>query len=137
MLAKPAAPYSAYSKAQETLSATRQIVVIYDGAINYLKQAQAAHEKHDIEERYNLLNKTLGIIGGLQSCLDFDKGGEPAKLLFSFYNLIESHIWALHRNPSDAMFPAIIDELVKMRDIWELIDQEHAGDLPFDPNHTY
>ena len=129
-----ASPYLAYSKAKETLSATKQIVTIYDGAINYLKQAQAAHNHKDIEARYNLLNKTLEIIGGLQSCLDFDKGGEPAKLLFSFYTLIESHIWALHRTPSDEVFTAVLDELLKMRDIWDLIDKEHDGEIPLDAN---
>jgi flagellar protein FliS len=120
-------PYIAYSKAKETLSPTKQILTIYNGAINCLKQAQAAHIQNDIEARYNLLNKSLTLIGGLQSCLDFDRGKEIAKVLFAFYSMIESHILTLHRSPSVEVFTAVLDELAKMRDTWSLIDQERDG----------
>ena len=122
-------PYLAYTKANETLSDSRQILKLYDGSINCLKQAQAAHEQGNIEERYNLLAKVAEIIGGLQGCLNFEQGGEVAKALFSYYTIVETHIMAVLQRPTSEAFPLIIEEVTQMRDIWELIDREHGSDI--------
>jgi flagellar protein FliS len=126
----------AYSKAKETLPLTKQVVAVYDGAINALKQAQASNNKNDIESRYNLLNKALTLVVGLQTCLDFEKGGEIANILFSFYSTVESNIWTLHRQPSEDNFSTVIEMLSKMRDVWEELDTESNRPLYSDVPQT-
>lgn len=115
--------YQAYAAATQTVARTRQIVMLYDGAIRYLKQAGEAMEARRIEERYHLLVKTSEIISGLQGCLDFENGGNVAQLLYNFYSSIDLRIFALHRSNNKAECEQIIRELRQMRDVWQEIDQ--------------
>ena len=126
MTVQPAklAQYQAYSLANQTAPKTRQIVMLYDGAIRNLRQAVEAIEQKQVEQRYNLLVKTSDIILGLQGCLDFDNGGEVAKLLFDYYSSIDSRLIGLHRHPSVDGCNRIIKELKDMRDAWSVIDQQ-------------
>ena len=39
--------YKAYSRANHTVSKTRQVVMLYDGAIRFMQQAAEAMEKKD------------------------------------------------------------------------------------------
>ncbi len=122
------AQYQAYALANQTAPKTRQIVMLYDGAIRYLRQARDAMEIGRIEERYNLLLKTSEVVMGLQGCLDFDEGGEVAKILFDFYSSIDTRLLALHGTPSLSHCDQIITELKQMRDVWAAIDLMRSGD---------
>ena len=114
--------YQAYAQATETVARTQQILMLYDGAIRFMSQAAEAQEKGEIEPRYHLLVKVADIIGGLQGCLDFDKGGEVARTLYSYYALLESRIFALHRENNNEAYQNLISDLKKMRDAWAEID---------------
>jgi flagellar protein FliS len=118
------AQYQAYALANQTAPKTRQIVMLYDGAIRNLRQAKDAIEGNRIEERYHLLVKASDIIMGLQSCLDFDNGGEIAQILYDFYSSIDARIISIHRTQSAAMCEALVNELKQMRDAWNAIDQQ-------------
>jgi hypothetical protein len=45
-----------------------------------------------IEKRCNAITHALTIIGELQGVLDFEKGGEPAQRLNSFYNITRAMV---------------------------------------------
>lgn len=119
--------YKAYAAATQTVARTRQIVMLYDGAIRYLKQAGEAMEAKRIEERYHLLVKVSEIVSGLQGCLDFESGGDVARLLYNFYSSIDLRIFALHRSNSKADCEQLIRELRQMRDVWHDIDQNMSS----------
>lgn len=121
-------PYKAYANATQTVARTRQIVMLYDGAIRFLKQAQDVNKTRQIEERFNLLVKTSDIINGLQSCLDFEQGGEIARTLYAFYASVDSRIFSLHRHSSEKNYEQIIQDLKQMRDVWVNIDHQESGD---------
>ncbi len=121
---KKFAQYQAYSNANQTAPKTRQIVMLYDGAIRFLKQAKEAVEEKRIEDRFNLLNKASEVIVGLQSHLDFDHGGDVAKLLFDYYMSIDNRILAIHRSQDMVQLEAVIRDLKQMRDAWFEIDQK-------------
>jgi flagellar protein FliS len=115
--------YQAYASATQTVARTKQIVMLYDATIRYLQQAKDAIAARRIEERYNLLVKASEIIFGLQSCLDFEHGGEVAKILYQFYSSIDSRMFAIHRSNSPEACDELIAELKQMRDVWQEIDQ--------------
>jgi flagellar secretion chaperone FliS len=115
--------YKAYNKASHTVSKTRQVVMLYDGAIRFLQQAGEAIEKKDFETRYNKLTRAADIIVGLQSCLDFDAGGPSAKGLYDFYAAVDMKIFALHRTNDITACKALIAEIKEMRDVWDAIDR--------------
>ncbi|MFC1652985.1 flagellar export chaperone FliS [Planctomycetota bacterium] len=69
----------------ETQSKGRLIVLLYDGAIKFLKLAVRAIEKKDYEAKGKYLAKTQDIIWELNSVLNMEAGGEIAKNLRSLY----------------------------------------------------
>ena len=119
--------YKAYANATQTLAKTRQIVLLYDGLIRFVQQAKTAIENKRIEERFNLLIKASEVISGLQACLDFEKGGEVAKILYSFYASIDSRIYSIHRTNSLETCDEVIAELRQMREAWAEIDQNSSA----------
>jgi flagellar protein FliS len=121
-------PIKAYSKANNTAAKTRQVVMLYDGAIRFLQQAKDAMEKipgdlSAIETRYNKLTKAAEIIMGLQACLDFDTGGDAAKILYDFYAGVDMRILTLHRTNDVKHCEQLIEEIRRMRDTWDQIDR--------------
>ncbi len=116
--------YRAYTHAKHTAPKTQQILMLYDAAIRNLQQARDAMEAGRIEERYRLLSKASDIVFGLQGCLDFEKGGEVAQVLYDFYGTIDARIGSLHRTPEPEACAKIAEELKSMRDAWADIDGE-------------
>lgn len=119
--------YQAYAAATQTVAKTRQIVLLYDGVIRFVQQARTAIVEKRIEDRFNLLIKASEVVSGLQACLDFEKGGEIAKVLYSFYSSIDSRIFSIHRTNSAETCDEIIAELRQMRDAWQEIDKQMAS----------
>jgi flagellar protein FliS len=115
--------YKAYNRATHTVNKTRQVVMMYDGAIRFLQQAAESMEKNDYEGRYNKLMRVSDIIIGLQACLDFEAGGSSARILFDFYSTMDMRIFALHRSNDVVACKAIVAELKEMRDAWDRIDR--------------
>ena len=118
----PGNPYQAYSKATHTVSKTRQVVMLYDGVIRFVKQARQAIEDNRIEDRFNLINKASSVIIGLQACLDFEQGGDAAKTLYDFYSHIDMQLINIHRSNSLDDCDYVLNELKQMRDVWRKID---------------
>lgn len=115
--------YQAYAAAKQTVAKTRQIVMLYDGAIRYLQQALEAIKEKRIEDRYRLLINASEIINGLQGCLDFEKGGKVAAVLYQFYSSTDLKIFSIHRTNSQETCEQVIADLKQMRDAWYDIDQ--------------
>ena len=114
--------YQAYAAATQTVARTKQIVMLYDGAIRFIKQARESIATKNIEERYNCLTKASKIITGLQYCLDFENGGDIARILYNFYSRMDAGIFAIHRSNSAQECDTIIEELRQMRELWHEID---------------
>jgi len=114
--------YQAYAAATQTVAKTRQIVMLYDGIIRFVQLAKEAIKERRIEDRYRLLIKASEIIMGLQSCLDFEQGGQVAKVLYNFYSTVDGRIFSIHRTNSLASCDEVIADLKQMRDVWNEID---------------
>lgn len=134
--ALPTAKYQAYAAATQTVAKTKQIVMLYDGAIRFMQQARQALVEQRIEDRYNLLIRAASVVNGLQGCLDFDKGGDIAKVLYSFYSSVENKIFSIHHSRSLETCDEVISDLKQMRDVWEEIDRglvAQEGNTPSTP----
>ncbi len=116
-------PIKSYKTASQTVTQTRQIVMLYDGTIRFLQQAKEAMASGAIEQRYLKLTKASEVIAGLQSCLDFERGGEAARILYDFYASVIARIFALHRSNDVAVCDHIIGELRDMREAWDKVDR--------------
>lgn len=119
--------YQAYAAATQTVARTKQIVMLYDGVIRFLQHARDAIRENRIEDRYRMLTKASEVLMGLQGCLDFENGGNIAKILYSFYSTIDSRIFSIHRSSSIETCDEIIAEMKKMREVWHEIDTSSSS----------
>ena len=118
--------YRAYANAAMTVGKVRQVVMLYDGAIRFVQQAVEAIGKGDFETRYNQLLKTSEILVGLQSSLDFEQGGDIAKILYDYYASMDARLFTVHRSNDVKTCEAVIKELKMMRNAWDEIDRNNA-----------
>lgn len=106
-----------------TENKARQVVMLYDGAINYVNKVKFALENNDIETRYNFIEKATNIINGLQASLDFEKGGEIAKLLDDYYFSIYMRLTSINFSNNIEICESVIKELKMMRDAWVEVEE--------------
>ena len=87
--------FSAY-KRTEVLTANRETILLmmYAGAIRFLKGAIEAGTRGDIAERARLVTRTQGIVSELRSTLDFKVGGEIAQNLDRLYGFVTNRLMA-------------------------------------------
>jgi flagellar protein FliS len=122
--------FQAYNRASNTVAKTRQVVMLYDGAIRFLQQGVEAMERKEIETRYHKLTKVTDVITGLQASLDFNSGAEAARILYDFYSSIGLRIHALHRSNDVEAGKKIIAEMKNMREFWNKVDQGETDGKP-------
>jgi len=70
----------------------RLIVLLYDGAIKFLRQAVAELEAGHFAEKGQYIAKAQAIIMELNTCLDVNAGGEIARNLRNLYNFMNRHL---------------------------------------------
>ncbi len=91
-------PYSQYQKTQVmTASREKVLLMLYEGAIRFTKQAHAAMKQKKIAEKGKFISKATAILSELMATLDFKQGGQLAVDLENLYvfmidKLIEGNI---------------------------------------------
>jgi flagellar protein FliS len=121
-------PYSAYQKAQETVSELHQVIMLYEGAINFIEQAKDAIREGNFEKRYNLINKAIAIVTGLNSCLEFnDRTNSVATALDQYYQSIDMRLLYIQCDNSITSCDTVIDDLRIMLNAWKDVARETNG----------
>src|SRR5690606_14422491 len=113
-------PYNAYSKAGETISLINQVIMLYEGAINFILQAKEAINEKNYEKRYNLINKAISIVTGLNSCIEFnDKTNDMALALDRYYQSIDMRLLYIQCDNSLESCDGVIRDLRIMLEAWK------------------
>lgn len=105
--------YQAYYKTNvQTSDQLSLIIMLYDGAIRFMKKGIDRIEKGEVEEAHNYLVRAKDIIGELVSTLKLDAGGEVAKnlkdlYLYAFKKVVEAN---LRKDPE------LINEVIQIMD---------------------
>ncbi len=110
---------------RETTVATqnkgRLIVMLYDGAIRFLKQAVRDLEAKDYLSKGRNIQKALDIIYELNTVLDMDAGGEVAGNLRSLYNFMSRHLTQANIKCDAQMIREVITILEELNLGWRAI----------------
>lgn len=116
--------YQAYRKTQiQTADQGSLILMCYDGAIGFLRQAQKAHAEKKYAEVSELLNKTQSVLWELTNGLNYE-AGEIAYNLESLYNyMIRRIIDALYHSTIEPV-NEVLDYLLELRLTWQNIIQK-------------
>jgi flagellar protein FliS len=95
-----------------------QVVALYDTILRDLHRASVAIEAGQIEKRCNAINHALTVIGELQGVLDFERGGEPARHLNSFYNVTRAMVTHAGVMSSREELKELIGMFTRIRAAW-------------------
>jgi flagellar protein FliS len=96
--------------AVSTQSRGRLIVMLYDGAIKFMRLAIMEMEKKNYEAKGRYINKAIGIINELNAVLDQDAGGEIASNLRKLYLFMINHL----SQANIKCDPQLVREVIKL-----------------------
>ena len=100
-----------------------QVVALYDTVLRDLHRAMAAVAGGQVEERVDAANHALLVIGELQGVLDFERGGEPARNLDNFYNVVRGMILQASMKCSRETFQKAVSMITRIRSAWSQIER--------------
>jgi len=105
------------------------IVMLYDGAIRFLKIASENMEPR----HYDLVNhniiKAQDIITELMLSLDMDGGGEIASNLFNLYAYMKKRLLEANVNKESATIQEVSGLLIQLKNAWEEASQKEGGSV--------
>ena len=115
--------------AVQTSSPTELVVMLYEGAIRFLRQSVTAIQSKDLDQKRQSIDRAVAVIQHLQGTLDMDRGGAVAAELDKLYTYINSKIV----DGSSKLQTAPIEEAIKLLTVllsgWEEVSrrgQEHT-----------
>jgi flagellar protein FliS len=120
---KPANPWKSYRQiATQTAPPGQLILMLYDGALNYLEHAKAAFTNPELGERnvavHNNLQKAVNIIRELNSALNLEAGGDLASTLRDLYLYFESRILESNLKKHPGGLDEVSKHIKELRDAW-------------------
>lgn len=123
-------PYQNYLK-QEVEGATKGklVLLLYDGAIRFMRLAMIAIDEENIQEAHNNIMRTQNIIYELMSSLNMDVGEISQNLL----NLYDFMVWSLieaNRTKDKTKVESVVTIMSDLREAWKgVVEQEERGSM--------
>jgi flagellar protein FliS len=107
--------------AVSTQSKGRLIVMLYDGAIRFMKLAIMEMENKNYEAKGRYINRALDIINELNVVLDMEAGGEIAYNLRQLYIFISRHLSQANIKCDPQYVHDVIKLMEKLNEGWKAI----------------
>ena len=112
--------YSTYQEINFTTSNPLKLVVmLYDGAIHYLRKAIECAENGDIKNKNIYANKARNVIEELNNALDTEKGQELAQHLRRLYLFMNRHLMKANWNNDIQGFKEVLELLSSLQEAWQ------------------
>ena len=111
-----------YQKVQvTTVDRIKLVVMLYDGAISFLKTAISYLDKNDFAGKGVYIAKAQDIIDELNNSLNMNEGGEIAVNLRKIYNFLYFYLVKANLSRDKKMINEVINILSTLRDAWEQV----------------
>jgi len=89
-----------------TASPEQVLIMLYDGAIRFVRQAKAASTEGRLGDKAKAISKAVAIITEFSNTLDFEVGGDIALDLKRLYDFMLMELSAVNsRNETDRLGP--------------------------------
>jgi flagellar protein FliS len=116
-----------------TASPAKLVVMLYQGAIRFLKQAQGDIRTKDFAQKSQSVDRAVAIIQHLQGTLDMEKGGKISLDLDRLYTYVTSRVFEGSAKLDLRAFEEAINLLTTLLSGWEEIAQrEQEQSVPAD-----
>ncbi|MCW5933023.1 MAG: flagellar export chaperone FliS [Fimbriimonadia bacterium] len=116
--------------AVETAHPTRLIVMLYDGAIRFLCQAEEAMLIPDYEKQNHFIVKAQRIVAELMSSLNLQEGGEVAENLLQIYAYLYNQLVEANLNDQRETLEHVRHLLSELREAWDTIASQEEVPCP-------
>lgn len=112
--------YQRYKDAQYSTASPEQLMLmLYEGAIKFARQAQEEMREKNIEGANNKLKKTGDIISELMVSLDMEQGGEIARNLYNLYDYMSRRLIQANIRKDPGLVDEVINLLTSLKESWE------------------
>lgn len=116
----PINPYNKYIKQYQTSNITtatpeKLMIMLFDGAIQFLQKAKTAIEEKNLQERSTNIEMARKIIRELMRTIDLENGNDVSKSLFRLYNKMAMKLIKANVSRNCDMINEVIDDLTNIR----------------------
>jgi flagellar protein FliS len=116
-----ASPQSYQHHSVLTAPPEQLVVMLYDGALRFLRQSVAAMGIEDFDRAGRSMNRAEAIIDELLVTLDMEAGGEVATGLRDLYLFCRRHLMEARLQRDPAKVAQVADLLAGLRESWATI----------------
>ncbi|MHC4203946.1 MAG: flagellar export chaperone FliS, partial [Planctomycetota bacterium] len=99
----------------------RLIVLLYDGAVKFMKLAIKELEANNYEAKGKYINKAQDIINELNAVLNMNAGGEIATNLRKLYCFMNSRLSEANIKSDPKMIREVIELMEELNQSWKAI----------------
>ena len=116
----PANPYSKYIKQYQTNNITtatpeKLMIMLFDGAIQFLQKAKTAIEEKNLQERSVNIESARKIVRELMRTIDLENGNDVSKSLFRLYNKMAMKLIKANVSKNAELIDDVIADLTNIR----------------------
>jgi len=113
-------PYNKYIKQYQTNNITtatpeKLMVMLFDGAIQFLQKAKTAIEENNLKERSTNLESARKIIRELMRTIDLENGNDVSKQLFRLYNRMAMKLIKANVSRNSKLIDEVIEDMSNIR----------------------
>ena len=102
----------------QTASPEKILIMLYDGAIRFTRQAMQAMDTGDKAVQGEKISRVLAILGEFSNTLDHEIGGEIASDLDALYSFMTRELLRANLKGERKALETVEDLLTGLRDTW-------------------
>ena len=103
----------------QTATPEKLLIMLYNGAINFLNKAKVYIEEKDYAQTNTFLLKTQAIISEFMSTLEWEPNPEFAQNLYSLYEFMNHTLIQANIEKNPEKIDTVIDLLKTLKSAWE------------------
>lgn len=125
-----AGSYKQYQRNQIEMASQKQLILmLYDGAIKFLRLAKEGIEEQNLELAHNALIRSQAIVLELLTGLNPDSG-KVSEGLSSLYDYFYQRLVEANKEKDTEIIDEIIPYLQDLRGVWEQLEEEEENKKP-------
>jgi len=107
----------------EYASPHRLIQMLMEGALDKIATAKGCMDRGETAKKGEHISWAISIIGGLQSSLDVEAGGEIAQNLDDLYSYIAKRLMDANANNDIAALDEVMSLLLEIKSAWDVMPE--------------
>lgn len=116
----PINPYNKYIKQYQTSNITtatpeKLMIMLFDGAIQFLQKAKTAIEEKNLAERSANIESARKIVRELMRTIDLENGNDVSKALFRLYNKMAMKLIKANVSRNSDLIDEVLEDMTNIR----------------------